>query len=149
MGNVAFLLLAVFASLGLGSKAHAVEAFRVEISRFETRVHGPFYEVNESAGRAWLSIAIGDFRSDSGGGEGSEPPNYVIRRGLVAGMSYDPATRLVMWNGIPCARLSSDRWRRFEATGRCQLSTSLLDSAVDNGFEVRRVRHALVSIDGR
>ena len=103
------------------------------------------FGINEEMGRAWVEVAIhSNYSSDDSG------PSYD--RVKVPGLSIVGGSVVLNNEGqqVECAKIRSVgifRTRVAKATGNCKFTTKVETRIADDGFETRKVRVTILSLE--
>ena len=84
----------------------------------------PSFEINRTQGRAWVNVTI-----YNGPASGPNRKSSLWRE-IVKGLSFDPMTNLIVYNGTPCATV---RGTVITHTG-CKFSSNVLEQTYDDGY---------------
>lgn len=105
------------------------------------------FDVNKKLGRAWAVITETSYTFGDA--------HYTDKRVLVPGLSYDQATREVIYTlgneRIVCSNLYNQRWvidigGSLHDTGRCRFEIKTLKMQKDDGFEIQTSKAVQVNL---
>lgn len=126
----------------------SLNSFAASIPVYETtgydRLTGD-YGINEEMGRAWVEVAI-----HSSMGSDDSGPSYD--RVKVPGLSIVAGSVVLDVEGqqVECAKIRPTgifRYRVAKPTGNCKFTTKVETRIADDGFETRKVRVTILSLE--
>lgn len=115
-----------------------LNAFAGEILVTETRAPftrnyvEPTFKINRAEGRAWVNVTVYSTRYPNRDRE------HTSWRTKVEGLSFDSATNLIVYNGIPCATVRGvgrgPFYREQIKNTGCKLSSKEVTKTYDDGY---------------
>lgn len=104
-------------------------------------------DVNKKLGRAWVVVTETSYTFGDA--------HYTDKRVLVPGLSYDQATKEVIYTlgteRIVCSNLYNQRWvidigGSLHDTGRCRFAVEVVKIQKDDGFEIESKKVVQVNL---